>query len=64
MASNAVAKEASLRIAVIAEAVSAQFGGEAIRVAKAQAKLASGDIAERWHAIIEHLATVANLTKA
>ena len=60
MASEAQTDEAFVRIATFAQAVVQQFGADAIRVAERQAAEASGEIAERWSAIVLYLKTSAD----
>jgi hypothetical protein len=55
MALKAQTYESRARTASIAEAVTKQFGGDAIRVARRQAEAASGEAAECWHAVLSYL---------
>ena len=55
MTLEAQAGEGVTRIATIAEAVAKQFGADAIGVAQRQAEQASGEVAERWYAVLNYL---------
>jgi hypothetical protein len=55
MAREAETVEVFARLATFSEALVEQFGVDAMRIAETQAESASGEVAKRWHAILNHL---------